>query len=283
VTTGEQARPVSVDRLGTTAEGCAMPSDFSDVDASADPASLALYLDWMAHVLRREKARLLSLLDVSAGSRVLDVGCGAGHDLAALTGMGASAVGVDTSAHMLAESRRRAEDTGSCSLVRCDGEALAFAPATFDAARVERVLQHAHDPATILREARRVLRPAGRLVVFEPDRSSIAIDSDDPEATAAVVRGAMLGVRHPRIGLQLRALLVDAGYHDVVCDPDLGQATSLERLGWAFHVDRAVAAATASGFLSSDRAERWRVEMQERSAGGRFWATVPRVTARARA
>ena len=184
---------------------------------------------------------------------------------------------------MLAESRRRVEAAGGCALVRGDGEALAFRAASFDAARVERVLQHAHHPAVILREARRVLRPGGRLVVFEPDRSSIAIDSDDPEATAAVVRGAMLGVRHPRVGLQLRAMLVDAGLHDVECDADLGQATSLERLGWAFNVDRAVAAAIATGCLSSDRAERWLVEMRGRSAGNRFWATISRVTARARA
>lgn len=263
--------------------GDVVPNDFSDVDASADPAALALYLDWMAHLLSVEKARLLERLELSPGDRVLDVGCGAGHDLTALAGVGAVPVGIDPSAHMLAESRRRVEDAAGVSLVRADGGALAFASASFDAALIERVLQHCADPRVILREARRVLRPGGRLVVFEPDWSSIGIDSDDPEVTDAVIRGAMLGVRQPRIGLQLRALLVDAGFRDVGCEPDIGSATSLDRLNWAFNIDRAIARATTAGLVSAAQADRWRLEIDERSKRHRFWATFPRLAVTAHA
>jgi SAM-dependent methyltransferase len=233
----------------------------------------------MAHVLSQEKARLLGLLRVSPGDRVLDVGCGAGHDVIALAGHGAVPVGVDTSAHMLAESQRRAEEVGGVWLVRADGGVLPFAAASFDAARIERVLQHSVDPRAILAEAYRVLRPGGRLVVFEPDWSSIGIDSDSPDVTDAVIRGAMLGVRQPRIGLQLRALLVDAGYQDVECDPDIGNATSLDRLNWAFNIDRAIARATAAGFVSPAQGDQWHLEMDERSQRHRFWATFPRTIA----
>ena len=104
-----------------------VPSDFSDVDASDDPGSLVRYLDWMAHLLSQEKARLLALLDLSPGDQVLDVGCGAGHDLRSLADAGATPVGVDTSAHMLAESRQRGRGVERMSLVRGDGEALPFA------------------------------------------------------------------------------------------------------------------------------------------------------------
>jgi SAM-dependent methyltransferase len=241
------------------------------------------YLDWMAHLLSQEKARLLALLDLSPGDRVLDVGCGAGHDLRSLADAGAASVGVDPSAHMLAESRQRGRGAERTYLVRGDGEALSFASSSFDAARIERVLLHAHDPRAILEEVRRVLHPGGRLVVFEADVSSISIDSDEPELSDAVVHGVVLGVRQPRIGLQLRALLVDAGYRHVECRADLGTAASLERLRWAFNVDKALTRAIESGLLSLDEADRWRLEMQERSKAQRFWAIVPRTTATAAA
>ena len=262
-----------------------MPNDFSDVDASADPDGLVLYLDWMAQVLDRYKRRIIELLDVAPGDRVLDIGCGAGHDLGELATRNTNPVGVDTSSRMLSASRERlrGRDTPLVLLAQADGAALPFGAACFAAVRIERVLQHAADPWHILAESRRVLRPGGRLVVFEPDWSTMGIDSDDPARSAAVVRGAMLRVRQPRIGLQLRRGLVDAGFGDVTCEPDVGSATSLDRLRWAFNVDQAVERAVATGLLGRRDADEWCDEMARRSESGRFWATLPRIVVHARA
>lgn len=86
---------------------------FQTTDPSADTEATFRWLDRAdAHPLVREfKGRMLDLCPVGAGARVLDVGCGLGHELMRLApqvGRGGRIVGVDASPSMVAEARRRA-------------------------------------------------------------------------------------------------------------------------------------------------------------------------------
>jgi ADP-ribose pyrophosphatase YjhB (NUDIX family) len=89
------------------------------------------------------------------GARVLDLGCGPGRDVAYLQELGFRAVGVDLSAGMLAEGRRR----GVGPLMRADMRVLPFADSSFDGLWCCASLLHvprAQVPA-VLGEYRRVL------------------------------------------------------------------------------------------------------------------------------
>lgn len=103
--------------------------------------------------------RFLAL--VEPGARVLDVGCGAGRDMAWLEGRGAPVIGADLSRGMLAQARAVARG----GLVRMDLRRLAFAARCFGGVWCMASLLHlpkAEAPA-ILRELRRVLVPGGPL------------------------------------------------------------------------------------------------------------------------
>ena len=138
----------------------------------------------------------------------------------------------------------------------------------------KRVLQHADAPRAILAEIRRVLRPGGRVVVYEPDWSSLAIDCDTPAVGDAVRRAVMLAARHPRVGLQLRRLLVEAGFRNVRCELDVAMVTSFERLGAVFNLDRALQRAVSERLVTEGEADRFRNELQERFRRHTFWATL---------
>ncbi len=107
-----------------------------------------------------------ALARAGAGARVLDVGCGAGRDMAwfeAQKGQEARVVGVDRSAGMLRLARRHVRG----GLARMDMRALAFSAATFDIVWCIAVLLHLPkaDAPLALTEMRRVLRPGGVLAL----------------------------------------------------------------------------------------------------------------------
>ena len=103
---------------------------------------------------------LLDAAGVAAGSRVLDVASGPGYAAAAAAKRGATAVGVDFAAAAVAVARRRypalAFHVGSA-------EELPFPNADFDAVVMNFGLLHLARPEQALADARRVLRPGGRV------------------------------------------------------------------------------------------------------------------------
>jgi SAM-dependent methyltransferase len=100
----------------------------------------------------------------AARRRALDVGCGTGANLALLSGFG-DAVGVDLHPLALALSRQR----GIASVARASALALPFPDARFDVVTMLDVLYHrgVADVAASVREAARVCRPGGLLVITD--------------------------------------------------------------------------------------------------------------------
>ena len=100
------------------------------------------------------------------GERVLDIAGGAGTYASQIVRAApVSVVGVDISESMVAQ---RGDDPLLTENVVGDMEALPFQGETFDAVMFVACLHHVPDPLPALREARRVLRPGGRLFAFEP-------------------------------------------------------------------------------------------------------------------
>lgn len=93
---------------------------------------------------------------------VVEVGCGTGHWLSLLAGRGHSALGVDRSAGMLARAREKA---GESPLVLAGAEALPLRAGLFDRLLIVNALHHFVEPARAMREARRVLRPGGKIMI----------------------------------------------------------------------------------------------------------------------
>ncbi len=102
------------------------------------------------------------------GEHVLDIGCGTGTtslELARLVGASGHVIGVDVSAPMLDEARRRAADAGldNTSFVVADAGAHQFEPRHYDGAFSRMGIMFFAEPVAGFANLRRALRPGGRL------------------------------------------------------------------------------------------------------------------------
>jgi SAM-dependent methyltransferase len=113
-----------------------------------------------------ERRRAFLLAEARPGERVLDLGCGAGRFVAALRDAGADPVGVEIAETALERARRNAPGA-DLRLIEPDGS-LPLEHASVDLVWCSEVLEHVADTGHTLLEARRVLRPGGRLLVTVP-------------------------------------------------------------------------------------------------------------------
>jgi ubiquinone/menaquinone biosynthesis C-methylase UbiE len=135
------------------------------------------YRQWFETSLGEEAARVekdlvLSLAGIRPGEQVLDVGCGDGIFTGPAAVIAGAAVGLDRSAEMLAAAARRHTDQSGIRWVHGDATALPFPNESFDVVLAVTVMCFAAAPERIVKEAARVLRPGGRLVIGELGRHS---------------------------------------------------------------------------------------------------------------
>jgi len=134
-----------------------------------DTAEEAFSYDAMDHSTPNA-AFVRRLSELGAYGRVLDIGCGPGHIPVLLceTLPEVHVVGVDLADHMLryAEAKRRdSVHAARLAFQRCDAKGLPFPSASFDTVCSNTILHHIPDPRPFLREAARVLKPGGVLLI----------------------------------------------------------------------------------------------------------------------
>lgn len=118
----------------------------------------------------RQLAQAVSgLLGPYAIGDLLDIGTGTGRLLRFLADEADQAIGVDISSEMLmiARTNLHAAGLGQCMVRHANMYQLPFTNASFDTVTIDQVLAEADDPAAAIREAARILRTGGRLLLIE--------------------------------------------------------------------------------------------------------------------
>jgi ubiquinone/menaquinone biosynthesis C-methylase UbiE len=105
--------------------------------------------------------------DLAQGKSVLEVGCGSGFGMAYLGQRAAFAVGGDPTLRLLMEAHTHLPEA---LLVQLSAEQLPFQDAAFDVVLMLEMIYYVSDLNAALAEARRVLRPGGRLLICLPNR-----------------------------------------------------------------------------------------------------------------
>lgn len=243
------------------------------------------YLDAVAATAigRSYKRDLLAALAVEPGHRVLDVGCGPGTDLAALaaaTGPTGAVFGVDQDPEMVATARARMADRPWVRVLQADAHRLPFEDGGLDRARADRVVMHVAEPAGVLAEFRRVLRPGGLLTLAEPDWDTLAVDHPDLAVSRAFTRYIAERVtRNQAMGRRLPRLAVEAGFVLRAVDNAAAVFTDFEAAETILGLRRNTERAVAAGYLTEEDAGAWLEHLSTRT----FFATSSFITVLAEA
>lgn len=135
-----------------------------DLEITTHPPGTRGFFDDLDHYHFEKLHHLLRLVDFDRyrGRSVLDVGCGAGVDLARFAKGGAVVTGVDVAPSAIALARANFEQQG----LRGDfhvasGEQLPFSDDSFDFVYAHGVVQYTASPQQLVNDVRRVLKPGG--------------------------------------------------------------------------------------------------------------------------
>ena len=140
----------------------------------------------------------VSLAELHEGETVVDLGSGGGIDVflaARQVGPSGRVIGVDMTPEMLARARSNAERLGLTNVEFREGriDALPIADASVDVVLSNCVINLAPDKAAVFKEAFRVLKPGGRLIVSDMVATgALPVDvRENPDLWASCVGGAL--------------------------------------------------------------------------------------------
>ena len=137
-----------------------------------------------------QRRTILDVLDPRPGENALDIGSGPGllaAQIAERVHPSGSVHGLDPSESMLALSAERAATAGVALAAGLATE-LPYVDSAFDIVTATQVYEYVPDMPTALAEARRVLRPGGRLLVLDTDWDSVVWHSSNSERMRRAAR-----------------------------------------------------------------------------------------------
>ncbi len=212
---------------------------------------------------RELRAHFYELTAIAPGRRVLEVGCGTGVDTRAMAGLvapGGSVLGIDPSETLLVEARRRTPPSLPARYEHASGVAIT-------------TLSHVAEPLPLVQEMARVLRPGGRLGLFDHDMGTFVIDAGDREVTRLIFERYTREVSGMDAGRRIQGLLKSAGLKavQVVALPLVDTTFSSY---FQFVVERYPTRAVEDGLLTAQAAAAWQKDVRDRAAAGRFFGSV---------
>jgi len=195
--------------------------DYVSVTYNEKDKPFTMYPDLLTRHLVRK-------YDLSAGMKILDLGCGRGEFLRGFIRSGLHGYGVDQS--LIAKSICSEAEILQSDL---ENEALPYEENTFDIIFSKSVLEHFYYPEKIVTEIYRILKPGGLVITMVPDWAAVYKTFYDEDHTH----------RTPFTLLSLRNLFIINGFSDVKVEK-FRQLPFLWRMPWLSPVSAIVARLT---------------------------------------
>ena len=228
----------------------------------------------------RQRQHTLNRLSVKRGEQILDVGCGVGflsYEIALQTGDSGRVSGIDQNSEMIRHANKRCESLRNTEFSEANAEDLPFPEESFDAACCTQVLLYVNDVAQVLTGIRRVLKPAGRIIIVETDWRGVVLNSDYDSITRKIFSAWDAAVPSPNLPVRLGPLLVDNGFCNVDVEPipilNTEYTPSQFSHGMMNWITRN---ALKKGVITKEQSQKWLDDLDEKGKSGNYFFCVNR-------
>jgi len=253
-------------------------------DRSGDTTRFQEHLAILAQVVKNHKERVIELLRIQPGHRILDVGCGPGTDtipFGQLVGSTGQVVGLDLNEAMIVEADRRAHEAGVSDCVQHkygDASCIPFEESYFDACHAERVFMHLRNPEQVLAEMIRVTRPGGRIAVTDPDGATISFDTPEADIERRIVLFWAKRHNNGYAARRLYRLFRMAGLTEIAVEITPIVMTDVALGLYLLKADDVEKEAVEAGAVTPADVRRWRASLEQAAATETFFGSWNNVT-----
>lgn len=228
----------------------------------------------------RQRAQTIAALNLRAGERVLDMGCGMGlltRELALAVGPQGHVLGIDNSQPMLTLAERRCSDLPHIKLMNGSADAIPQPDNSFDAITCTQLLLYLPNVAQTIQEMHRLLKPGGRIAIIETDWRNVLLECDDQPFMRQLFAAWEASIASPNLPGQLEAHLITAGFIAVKVDaiPLINTSYLLDNYSGQM-VAYSLRVGQNSGAVTAAQADRFVAELKQRSAEHRYFFCVNR-------
>ncbi len=230
-----------------------------------------------ADIARRRKANV-SALKPQFGQSIVDIGAGSGllaHDLSQLVGDKGQIFAVDPSPEMRAAANKACSDRTNVRVLDGSAYDLPFAEGTLDGAVSLQVYEYLDDVPRALKEARRVLKKGGHLVIGDLHWDSHIWHADNYERMEQMLRIWDSHMVWRRLPAYLPAMLRDAGFTLDAIRPEICQDNDFRSDGLAKLMVQLISAYAVQNELATvAEVDEWKNEQERMAEEGRFFFAI---------
>ena len=239
-----------------------------------------------SHEVAVRRAAVFEALGPRTGEHILDIGCGGGaylRDVALAVGAAGLACGLDISEDQVAAATDHCADAPGAEFRTGSALDLPFDEGRFDAVYSVQVLEYIDDVDGALAEARRVLKPGGRLVHLATNWDSVVFNAGDRALMDRVLGAWDEHCAHPNLPASMAGRLRRAGFGAVSQSPLPVLITANHENSFTYWAARLIAAfAVGRKAVSEVEAEAWLADLDELDRRGEFFYSAMTVITRAR-
>ena len=228
----------------------------------------------------RQRQHTLNKLSVKRGEKILDVGCGVGflsYEIALQTGDSGRVSGIDQNSEMIRHANKRCENLRNTEFSEANANDLPFPEESFDAACCTQVLLYVNDVAQVISEIKRVLKPAGRIIIVETDWRGVVLNSYDNSITRKIFSAWDAAVPSPNLPVRLGPLLLNNGFCNIDVEPipilNTEYTPSQFSHGMMNWITRN---ALKKGFITKEQSQKWLDDLDEKGESGNYFFCVNR-------